>query len=139
MIDAGGGDGRIKMLLEEARKIAVVGLSPRPERPSHRVAAYLISRGYDVIPVNPGHDELLGRTCYPSLEAVSGKIDIVNIFRRSEQVAPIVDQAVEAGAGAVWMQLGIVDEAAATRAELSGITVVMDRCIKVDHSRLFGG
>lgn len=126
---------QIESLLTESVTIAVVGLSPKPERPSHRVAAYLISQGYTVIPVNPGQDEILGRTCYPNLAAIPVKVDIVDIFRKAADVPPIVDQAVAIGAGAVWMQLGIVHDAAAKKAEDGGLVVVMDRCIKVDHSR----
>jgi hypothetical protein len=138
-IDSPGKDAQIKKLLEEAKTVAVVGLSPKRERPSNMVAAYLISKGYEVIPANPGHDEILGRTCYPDLEAIPGKIDIVDIFRRPEDVMPIVEQAISVGAGAVWMQQGIVNEEAAERARSAGLTVIMDRCIKVDHSQLFGG
>lgn len=139
MMDLRGGEEQITKLLKEAKTIAVVGLSPKPERPSNMVASYLIGKGYEVIPVNPGHDEILGRTCYPDLAAIPQRIDIVDIFRRSEDVPPIVEQAVKIGAGAVWMQQGIVNEAAAELAENTGMTVVMDRCIKVDHSQIFGG
>lgn len=139
MMDLHGGDERIRKLLKEAKTVAVVGLSPRLERPSNMVAAYLISQGYEVIPVNPGHSEILGRTCYPELRSIPGKIDIVDIFRRAEDVVPIVEQAVEIGAGSIWMQQGIVNEEAAELAGNAGMTVIMDRCIKVDHSQLICG
>lgn len=139
MMDLRGDDERIRKLLKEAKTVAVVGLSPRLERPSNMVAAYLISQGYEVIPVNPGHSEILGRTCYPELRSIPGKIDIVDIFRRAEDVVPIVEQAVEIGAGSIWMQQGIVNEEAAELAGNAGMTVIMDRCIKVDHSQLICG
>lgn len=139
MMDLRGKDEQIKKILKEAKTIAVVGLSPKLERPSNMVASYLIDQGYEVIPVNPGHDEILGQTCYPDLAAIPQKIDIVDIFRKPGDVPSIVEQAVQIGAGAVWMQLGIVNEAAAELAENGGMTVVMDRCIKVDHSQIFGG
>ena len=127
---------QIESLLKESETIAVVGLSPKPERPSNAVAAYLISQGYTVIPVNPGQRRILGQTCYPDLTAIPVKVDIVDIFRKAAEVPPIVDQAVAIGAGAVWMQLGIVHQEAARAAADNGLMVVMDRCIKVDHSRL---
>ena len=95
-----------------------------------------MAQGYKVIPVNPGHNEILGLDCYPNLGAIPMAIDIVDIFRKSSEVGPIVNQAVEIGAGAVWMQQGIVNHEAALRAEEAGLTVIMDRCIKVEHSRL---
>ncbi len=129
-------DQQIKSLLCQSNTIAVVGLSPKSERPSNTVAGYLIDHGYTVIPVNPGHHEILGRPCYPDLASIPFNVDIVDIFRQPGDVPPIVDQAVETGALAVWMQLGIVHEAAAERADKAGLSVVMDRCIKVDHARL---
>ena len=101
------------------------------------MARYLIEAGFTVIPVNPGQSEILGQICYPSLEDIPVKVDIVNIFRRSEDVYPIVEQAVKIGATTVWMQQGIVNSQAAAHAEESGLAVVMDRCIKVDHMNLF--
>jgi len=139
MTHNGGADERIITLLKAARTIAVVGLSPKPARPSNMVAAYLIGQGFEVIPVNPGHDEILGRTCYPDLASIPRKIDIVDIFRRSEDVGPIVEQAVAAGADAVWMQQGVVNEEAAEVAERGGLQVVMDRCIKIDHAQFING
>ena len=131
----------IRDLLAESRVIAVVGLSPKPERDSHRVAAYLKRRGYQIIPVNPGHPRLLDELCYPRLSAIPSEqpLDIVNLFRRSELVGPHVDEAIaRGGVKLIWMQFGIVDEAAARRAEAAGIRVVMDRCLMVDHAALFG-
>lgn len=127
-------------LLRGARTIAVVGLSPKPERDSHRVASYLKRHGYTIVPVNPGHPQLLGERCYPRLAAIPAatSLDIVNLFRRSSEVGPHVDEAIACGARAIWMQVGIADEAAARRARASGLLVVMDRCIMVDHAALIG-
>ena len=129
-------DIQIKNLLAESTTIAVVGLSPNSQRPSNMVAKYLISRGYRVIPVNPGHREILGLTCYPDLGVIPESVDIVDIFRKSSEIFPIVEQAVDIGARTVWMQLGIINDEAAERAVSAGLKVVMDRCIKVEHSRL---
>ncbi len=128
----------IGRILKEYRNIAVVGLSPKENRPSHLVAAYLIGAGYHVIPVNPGQSEILGRTCYPDLRAVPEPVEIVDIFRRAEEVGPIVDQAIAIGAKVVWMQEGIVNEEAAARARAAGLKVIMDRCLKVAHESLLG-
>ncbi|HHO47177.1 MAG TPA: CoA-binding protein [Desulfobacteraceae bacterium] len=124
---------KIKEILEQSRRIAVVGLSPKPDRPSHRVAAYLINAGYEVVPVNPGHETILGLTCYPDLKSVPGTVDIADIFRRSEQVMPVVVQAIDKKIPVIWMQQGIVNREAAELAEQRGITVIMDRCIQIDH------
>lgn len=129
-------DTQILSLLSESTIIAVVGLSPKSQRPSNSVALYLMAQGYKVIPVNPGHSKILGLDCYPNLGAIPMAVDIVDIFRKSSEIGPIVDQAVEIGAGAVWMQQGIVNQEAALRAEEAGLTVIMDRCIKVEHFRL---
>ena len=117
------------------RKIAVVGLSDKPGRPSHSVASFLMSRGYEIIPVNPGLDEVLGLKCYPDLKSVPGPVEIVDIFRRSEFVSPIVDDAIAIGARAIWMQLGVIDEEAAGRARAAGLEVVMDRCPAIELRR----
>ena len=130
------GDDRIRALLESSRTIAVVGLSPRPARPSNQVARYLIAAGYRVIPVNPGHAEILGLACYPDLRAVPEPIDIVDCFRRSDQIQPIAEDAVAVGAKVLWLQLGVVNDAAAEFATRAGLVVVMDRCIKIDHAML---
>ncbi len=124
-------------IFAETRTIAVVGLSPKPGRPSNQVARYLLEAGYTVIPVNPGQDEILGQPCYPDLRAIGRPVDLVDIFRRADQVEPIVRDAIGIGARVVWMQQGIVNERAATLAEQAGLTVIMDRCLKVDH-RQFG-
>lgn len=126
----------IKRILQSCQTIAVVGLSPKPARPSNEVALYLQEAGYTVIPVNPGQTEILGQTCYPQLQAIPGRVDLVNIFRRPEDVEPIVADAIKVRARVVWMQQGIVNEKAAAMAIKAGLTVIMDRCIKVDHQDL---
>jgi predicted CoA-binding protein len=125
-------------IFKESSVIAVIGLSPKTQRPSNMVARYLQQAGYRIIPVNPGQTEILGETCYPDLAAVPEKVDVVDIFRRADQVEPIVRDAVAVGAKVIWMQQGIVNEAAARIAEQAGLTVIMDRCMKVDHMQ-FGG
>ena len=127
----------IKEILERSVSIAVVGLSPKENRPSNMVGRYLLEAGYTVIPVNPGHNEILGEKCYSSLTGINQQVDIVDIFRRSEDVFPIVEEAIAIGAKVVWMQLGIVNPQAAARAEEAGLTVIMDRCIKIDHNDMF--
>ena len=126
-------------ILETCRRIAMVGLSSNPFRPSHFAAIYLISEGYDVIPVNPRESSILGRTCYPSLAAIPGAVDVVDIFRESSAVPGIVDEAIAIGAKVVWMQLGVINEGAAAHARDAGLEVVMDRCMKIEHARFFGG
>jgi predicted CoA-binding protein len=130
-------DETIKMVLATPQTVAVIGCSPNPERDSHRIAQLLKARGHRVIPVNPGHRAILGETCYASLRDIPEKVDMVDIFRRSEHVAPIVDEAIEVGARIVWMQLGVIDERAATKAQSAGLTVVMDRCPAIEYRRLF--
>lgn len=127
----------IKDILNNATTIAVVGLSPKKERPSNMVAQYLVNAGFTVVPVNPGHESLLGMTCYPNLLSVPDKVDIVDIFRKPEDIVDIVRQAVEINATTVWMQQGIVNTEAAGIAKKNKINVIMDRCIKVDHANLF--
>lgn len=126
-------------LLADTKTVAVVGCSPKPERDSHRVAAYLQGVGYRMIPVNPGHDEILGERCYPSLADIPGEliIDIVDVFRRSEAVPPIAEAAIERGARALWLQLGVRSPVAERRAAEAGLTVVSDRCIKIEHAARF--
>lgn len=116
--------------------VAVVGLSPKPDRPSNMVARYLLAQGFPVLPVNPGQHEILGRPCYPDLDAIGRPVDIVVIFRRSDQVLPVVEAAINCGAGTVWMQEGVRNREAALLAEAAGLTVIMDRCIKTDHEQL---
>ena len=127
--------GEIAELLRTARTIAVVGLSSRKFRPSYGVSDYMKRAGYRIIPVNPNESEVLGERCYATIEDIPDHIDIVDIFRRSEHVPEIVEAAIRAGAGAIWMQEGVVHEAAARRAREAGLKVVMDRCILKDHSR----
>jgi uncharacterized protein len=128
----------IREALERARIIAVVGCSPNPARPSHTIARYLMEAGYRVVPVNPGHREILGQTCHRSLADIprAVPIDIVDVFRRSEAVAPVASQAIERGVSFFFMQQGVVDPASARRLEAAGIAVAMDRCILVEHNRL---
>src|SRR5215472_14427586 len=121
-------------ILREFRRVAVVGISDRPERDSHRVAAYLQRAGYTIIPVNPRVDAVLGLRCWPSLDDAPGPIEVVDVFRRSELVPPIVEAAIRVGAKAVWMQDGVVHEAAAAAARAAGLLVVMDRCMLRDHA-----
>jgi len=128
----------IAELLRSARKIAVVGLSASPLRPSHGVAAYMQGQGYTIIPVNPEITGALGEKAYASLLDVPEKIDVVNIFRRSEHVPPIVDQAIQLKVAAIWMQEGVIHEQAAEKARRAGIFVVMDRCILKEHHARFG-
>lgn len=127
--------GMIADLLKKSRVIAVVGLSSKQFRPSYGVAEYMQREGYRIIPVNPHEIEVLGEKAYARLEDVPEHIDIVDIFRRSEFVAPIVDEAIRLGASAVWMQEGVVHEEAAEKARAAGLAVVMDRCILKEHSR----
>jgi predicted CoA-binding protein len=123
-------------LLRKSKTIAVVGLSSKKFRPSYGVAEYMQAQGYRIIPVNPNESEVLGEKSYPSIEDVPEHIDIVDIFRRSEFVGPIVDSAIRVGANAVWMQEGVEHHDAAQKAREAGLAVVMDRCILKDHMRL---
>ncbi len=127
----------IKRLLEHSKTIAVVGLSANPSRPSNAVARYMQTQGYRIVPVNPNHQAILGEFCYPSLLDIppSTPIDLVNVFRRPEAVSLVVDQTMQIGVGAIWMQEGVVDGKAADRAEGAGLTVVMDRCLLKEHSK----
>jgi predicted CoA-binding protein len=126
-------------ILEKYKSIAMVGLSSNPFRPSHFAAIYLLSEGYDVTPVNPRETEVLGRKSYQSLSAVPGPIEVVDIFRESSAVPEIVEEAIAVGAKVIWMQLGVIHEEAAERARRNGLEVVMDRCMKIEHARFFGG
>lgn len=126
----------IEHILRNFRRIAVVGISPRPERDSHHVASYMRNAGYDIVPVNPRIARWEDLPCYPDLHAAPAPIEVVDIFRRSSEVAPIVDEAIAIGARAVWMQIGVVDDAAAVRARAKGMLVVMDRCLLREHGRL---
>jgi predicted CoA-binding protein len=130
-------------ILSTYRHIAMVGLSSNQYRPSHFAAIYLLAEGYDVTPVNPREKEILGRQCYPSVtklaETRPGLVEVVDIFRSPADVPPIVEEAIAIGAKVVWMQLGVVNEQAAQRAIDAGLDVVMDRCMKIEHARFFGG
>jgi predicted CoA-binding protein len=130
-------DAEIRDILTSVKTIALVGWSPKPDRPSHRVAAFLKRQGYRVIPVNPGQvgQEALGERVVASL-AEAGPVDMVDIFRRSEEAGAVADEAVRQGAKVVWMQLGVVDEAAASRARAAGLKVVMNRCPAIEIPRL---
>jgi len=130
-------DAAAAFVLERYRVFAVVGASPRTWRPSHGVMQTLIARGYEVVPVNPTCDEILGRVCYPDLRSVpaSAGVEVVDIFRRAELAGGHVDEAIAVGARAVWMQLGVIDAAAAERARAAGLAVVMDRCPAIELSR----
>ncbi len=128
----------IRRALESARTVAVVGCSPNPARPSHAIARYLQDCGYRMIPVNPGHREILGEKCYRALSEIPEdvRLDIVDVFRRSSEVGPVADQAIARGVGFFFMQQGIVEKDAARRLEMAGIPVAMDRCILVERERL---
>jgi len=130
----------IKELLERARTIAVVGCSPKPDRDSHRVTAYLQAAGYRVIPVNPVADEILGEKVYPDLASIPSEIeiDIVDVFRRPEYIPAVVDAVLERGAGALWLQLGCGEPESEKRAADAGLDVVSDKCIKVEHRNRLG-
>jgi uncharacterized protein len=123
-------------LLRKYRTIAVVGLSPNRMRPSYGVSQYMQSQGYRIIPVNPGHAEILGEKSYRTLQDIPEPVEIVNVFRRSEETGPVIDAAIAIGAKAVWLQEGVVNEAGAEKARAAGLDVVMDRCILKEHRRL---
>jgi predicted CoA-binding protein len=126
---------RISDMLSSAQTIAIVGLSGKRFRPSYGVAEYLKRAGFRVVPVNPNETEILGEKCYPDLDSIPFRIDVVDIFRRSDFVPEIVEAAIRKGAKAIWMQEGVVHEPAARRAQEAGLAVVMDRCILKDHRR----
>jgi predicted CoA-binding protein len=129
----------IRRILESFRNIAMVGLSSNPFRPSHFAALYLRAEGYNIIPVNPREREILARPTYASLRDIPDPVDVVDIFREPAAVPPLVDEAIGIGAKVVWMQLGVIHEEAARRAREAGLEVVMDRCMKIEHARYFGG
>lgn len=128
-----------RRILEQVKTIAVVGLSRRETRPGYYVPAYMRAAGYRIIPVNPYLDEALGEKSYPDLLSVPEPVDMVLIFRRSDDVPPVVEQAIEIGAKVVWMQLGIMNQQAAEAAREAGLEVIMNSCVKVDHQHLLGG
>ncbi len=127
---------RIAEILAAAKKIAVVGASGKPECASYVVANFLIQRGYEVLPVNPGAEEILGQKCFKSLSEIEGKVDIVDVFRRSDATDPIIDEALEIGAPVIWLQEGVVNESGAARATEAGVTVLQDICIKKELAKL---
>ncbi len=126
----------IKAILNNYKTVAIVGLSPKPERDSHKVAKYLKDNDYRIVPVNPGQKEILGEKCYPNLRAIPFSVDMVDIFRKPQAIPPVVDDAVEIGAKAIWMQLGIAHNRAADKARKAGLAVVMNRCIKIEHMNM---
>jgi Predicted CoA-binding protein len=136
----------LRRILASCRILAVVGLSPQWHRPSYFAAKYMQAHGYRIVPVNPGAQEILGEPCYPTVTAAAEamareglRIDMVECFRKSEDIPPLAEEAIAIGARCLWLQLGVVNEAAAARARAAGLEVVMDRCVKIEHARLFGG
>jgi len=128
----------LRRILENHKRIAMVGLSPKEERPSHRVAKFLLARGFTVIPVNPGQQEILGRPCYPDLRSIPVPVDMVDVFRSPGDVPLIAEDAIAIGAKSLWLQIGVINAAAAERAAAAGLDVVMDRCPMIEIPRLFG-
>ncbi|BCL76369.1 CoA-binding protein [Jeongeupia sp. HS-3] len=131
-------DTEVRAFLAGVKRIAVLGLSPKPDRPSYRVSRYMQAAGFTIVPVRPGISEVLGETAYPALADVPGDIDLVDVFRRAEEVGAVVDAAIATGARGVWIQSGIINDDAATKARDAGLFVVMDRCLMVEHARLLG-
>jgi hypothetical protein len=129
----------LRRILAENRVIAVVGLSADWFRPSYFAAKYMMEHGYRVIPVNPKYSEILGQKCYRSVQEIPEKVDIVDVFRKTEDVMPVAEAAIAARARVLWQQLGVRNEAAAAKARAAGLETVMDRCVKIEHARLFGG
>jgi uncharacterized protein len=133
----------LRRILKTTRVIAVVGLSASWYRPSYFAAKYMLEHGYTVIPVNPGQSEILGQKCYPSVRAAAEKsglkIDMVDCFRRTEDIMPVADEAIAVGARVLWQQLGVTNLEAAKKVEAAGLEAVIDRCVKIEHGRLFGG
>ena len=129
----------LRRILTDYKRVAVVGLSADWSRPSNFAAKYLLDHGFEVIPVNPKYDEILGQKCYADLRDIPTPVDVVDLFQRVDRIPPFVDQAIEIGAKVVWMQLGIIHDEAAQKARDAGLEVVMDRCMKIEYARLFGG
>ena len=129
----------LRRVLQANRVIAVVGLSANWNRPSYFAAKYMQAHGYTIVPVNPGADEILGCRCYPDLASIPHPIDMVDVFRKPQDVMPIADDAIRLGAKCLWLQLGVINPEAAEKAAAAGLDVVMDRCVKIEHARLFGG
>ena len=135
MIDS----NELRRILKECKTVAVVGLSANEMRPSYFAAKYMQDHGYRIFPVNPNYDEILGETCYPDLASIPEPVDMVDLFQRSDRVMPFVEQAIEIKARVVWMQLGVINDEAAKLASDAGLEVVVDRCVKIEYARLFGG
>ena len=131
-------DPQIRHILETAVTVAIVGLSDKPDRDSYRVAEYLQDHGYHIVPVNPTVESVLGQKSYARVTDIPGQIDIVDVFRKPDAAPPVVAEAIEARARVVWLQPGVVNQEAAETAEAAGLQIVMDRCIKMEHQRLFG-
>lgn len=129
----------LSRILKESRVIAMVGLSANWYRPSYFAAKYLLDHGYRVIPVNPSYQEVLGQKCYPALRDIPEQVDIVDCFRKSEEIMPLAQDAVAIGAKVLWMQIGVINESAAQMARKAGLDVIMNRCVKIEYARLFGG
>ncbi len=129
----------LRRILAQCRVIAVVGISAQWYRPSYFAAKYLIEHGYTVIPVNPRYDQVLGQTCYPSVEDIPVPIDMVDCFRRTEDILPLAHAAIAVGARVLWQQIGVNNQEAVALAEAAGLETVVDRCVKIEHGRLFGG
>ena len=129
----------LRRILSQNRVIAVVGLSADWFRPSYFAAKYMQEHGYTVVPVNPRYAEVLGQKCYRSLRDIPGKVDMVDCFRKTADILPIAEDAIAIGAKVLWQQLGVTNEAAAAKARAAGLEAVMDRCVKIEHGRLFGG
>ena len=131
-------DAGIRRILQNHKVIAMVGLSPKEDRPSHHVARFLIAHGYTVIPVNPGQREILGQACFADLKSIPVRVDMVDVFRNSADVPPIAADAIAIGAKSLWLQLGVVHPEAAAQAAAAGLDVVMDRCPAIEYPRLIG-
>jgi predicted CoA-binding protein len=129
----------IRRILSNYKTVAMVGLSANWYRPSNFAAKYLLDHGFTVIPVNPAYQEVLGQKCYPSLKDIPDKVDVVDVFRKPDDVPPIVEDAIAIGAKVLWLQIGVIHEQAMARAEQAGLEVVADRCMKIEYARLFGG
>lgn len=129
-------DAQLREILSRCRTIAVVGISEKPDRPSHYVSAYMQAQGYRIVPVNPRYEKLLGETCYPTLEAIPFPVDLVDVFRRTEDVMPVAASAVAIKASCLWQQMGIMNQEAHELARAAGLESVMNRCLKVEHARL---
>ena len=129
----------LSRILKESRVIAMVGLSANWYRPSYFAAKYMLDHGYRVIPVNPSYQDVLGQKCYPALRDIPEHVDIVDCFRKSEEIMPLAQDAIAIGAKVLWMQIGVINESAADKARKAGLEVIMNRCVKIEYARLFGG